>query len=163
VRREHAALRERQQAGKDSGHRRRDGEHLVGDPGEFGDRFRHRRPGIHQRRELRDYLAAAEKDRADLGDACLVRRPAGGLHVHDREAEVAKPQARDVRYAVAGADICHAHHGRSPHRHFQPGTRAQAVRTLWKRIWDSKCSYSYPNYPISPVRAGRGSRPRHAR
>ena len=72
--------------------------HRGGDPGEFDDLRRDRALRVHQGGELADHLAAADLDRADLGDRVVAAvrtglgAAAGGLQVDDDERDV--PQRR---------------------------------------------------------------------
>ena len=66
------AANSRNAGSTDSIARRRD-HHRVGDAGQHRDERRDRRAGVDQGRELAEHLAAADLDRADLGDRVLGR------------------------------------------------------------------------------------------
>ena len=53
-------------------------------------------PGVDQRLELAQPLAAADLHRADLGDLAALRRPAGGLEVDDDEGHLVQRRAQLV-------------------------------------------------------------------
>src|SRR5580692_6629156 len=88
VRDQDAPAREGQQAGQDRGHPRCRGQHPVGDSGQVLDARRDRRAGVDQRGELSLAPAAADPDRADLGDRSRLRRPARRLQVDDGELDL---------------------------------------------------------------------------
>ena len=58
------------------------------------------RAGVDERLERAEALAAADLDRADLGDAARLRRAAGGLEVDDAERDVEERGAQIVEAAL---------------------------------------------------------------
>ena len=88
VRHEDAAAGELGERGEDPLDRRRAGHDEVVDPGEVRDLARDRHTGVHEGLEHAGALAAAELDRADLGDPAIGRRPAGRLQVDDHELDL---------------------------------------------------------------------------
>ena len=65
------------------------------------------RAGVDQGGELAHLLAAADLDRADLGDPVAVRRTAGGLQVQHHERDVAQGSA-ELGEAQLGVPVGHA-------------------------------------------------------
>ena len=80
--------------------RRRD--HRVGEPGEHGDLRRDRPARVDERLERAEALAAADLDRADLGDGVVGAVAAGGLEVEDAERDVGQRRAEVVEAALHG-------------------------------------------------------------
>ena len=76
-----------EEAGQDRADRGGEGDHGVGDAGQGDDVGRDQPARVDQGGELAADLAAAQPDRADLGDAVRVRRPSRGLHVHHDEVQ----------------------------------------------------------------------------
>jgi hypothetical protein len=94
---EHGVAEEFEQAGQDRLDRLRARHHAVGDPGERGDQRRDRDLGVDQRVERADDLAAADLDGADLGDAVVRGRAAGGLEVQDDELDLDERRTKVVQ------------------------------------------------------------------
>ena len=85
---EHAVARELQEARQDQLDRGSGRDHGRGDAREARDERRHRMARVDQRLQLAEHLAAAHLDRADLGDAGVLRAAAGRLEVDDDERDV---------------------------------------------------------------------------
>jgi hypothetical protein len=73
VRGEHGVPGELEEAGQHRADRGSGGDHGVGNAGQRDDVRRDETARVDQRRELRTDLAAAQPDRADLGDAVGIR------------------------------------------------------------------------------------------
>lgn len=75
-------------------------DHRVGDAGQDGDEGRDRVAGIDERLELPEHLTTPHFDRAEFGDAALLRRAAGGLEVDDDEGHVGQRGAQVLEGAL---------------------------------------------------------------
>ena len=69
-------------------------------PGEHRDLRRDRPARVDERLERAEALAAADLDRADLGDHVVVAVAAGGLEVEDAERDVGERRAEVVEAAL---------------------------------------------------------------
>ena len=74
--------------------------HRLGDAGEHGDLGRDGRTRVDEGLERAEALAAAQLDRADLGDGARRRRAAGGLEVDHAERDVVQRRAEVVEAAL---------------------------------------------------------------
>ena len=74
----------------------RRGDHHRGDAGQHADVGRDLAAGVDQGLELAEHLAAADLDRADLGDRAVLRGAAGRLEVDDDERDVGQRRAELV-------------------------------------------------------------------
>ena len=79
---------------------RRGHDHGLGDPGEHGDLGRDLHARVHERLEGAQALAAAQLDRAHLGDRAGGGRPARRLQVDDAERDVAERRTQVVERAL---------------------------------------------------------------
>jgi hypothetical protein len=128
VRHEHRSARELEERRERRPQPRSAREQPIGDPGEDGDQRRDRQAGIHQGLELPEHLPGAYLDGADLGDAALLGRAAGGLQVDDDERDLTQRRPELVESGLDGhrspgggpgprRRARHACDGRSDHRH----------------------------------------------
>jgi hypothetical protein len=67
--------------------------------------------GVDQGVEAAEHLATADLDGADLGDAVVGGRPAGGLQVQHHELDVEQRRSEVVEASLDG-DGCGGHPGR---------------------------------------------------
>src|SRR4029453_14321673 len=99
---QHSAAEELEQAGEHDLDRLLVGHHRVGDAGQGADQRRDGDPGVDQGLEGADDLAPADLDRADLGDAVVGGRSAGGLQVEHDELDVDQRRAEVVEATLDG-------------------------------------------------------------
>ena len=105
VRHDHRALGEGQERRQHLAERGRVGDHLIGDPGQHRDQRRDRGPGIDQGLELAEHLAAADLDRAELGDHVGLGA-AGGLQVDHAERHLRQVGAQILERCLCAAVPC---------------------------------------------------------
>ena len=120
---DHRVARELEERRQDLGDERRGRHHVLGDAGEHRD---HRRDGharIDERLEAAEQLAAAQLERADLGDRVGVGRSAGGLEVDDDERRLRERRAQVGERLLAGPPGWRRGRGGEAG---QPGSRARS-------------------------------------
>ena len=114
---DHRVARELEECGEHLGDARRGQQHRLGDPGQHRDHRRDRHAGVHERLEPAEQLAAAQLQRADLGDRVGARRPAGGFEVDDDERDFGERRAEIVEgllaFGVARARLRGDEHART--------------------------------------------------
>ncbi|MFT3854920.1 MAG: hypothetical protein QM733_19605 [Ilumatobacteraceae bacterium] len=103
-------------------------DHRIGDPGEHGDGGSDRPPGVDERRERAEALAAAHLRRADLGDHVLDAIAARGLDVEHAERDLGQGRAEVVEAALAADRRTDRSHGRTS-QHERPFVSRTSVRS----------------------------------
>jgi hypothetical protein len=99
---DHGVADEVDQRGQDGADAGCGGDEGVGQAGQHGDLRGDRPPGVDQRLEGAEALAAAHLDGADLGDRVLVAVAARGLEVDDAEHDVVEGSAQFVERSLGG-------------------------------------------------------------
>ena len=117
---DHGVARELQERRQYLGDARRGEDHGFGDAGEHRDHRRDRHAGVHERLQAAEQLAAAQLQRADLGDRVAARRATCGLEVDDDERHV--EQRRAEIHTGSLPNIC------SPRKHVRiSGSRSRSL------------------------------------
>ena len=125
VRHQHGVAGELEERRQDAVDARGVGDHAVGDAGEDGDERRDRLGRVDQRLELAEHLAAADLDRADLGDVAPAGAAAGGLEVDHDEGD---RRQRGAELVECSLDAVHGRNRRCRRRQDGAGAPSRPPR-----------------------------------